>query len=287
MLNSVSSGNSQSYGINLGVRFFFGKAKDSDGDGIPDKNDWCPHTYGVALFHGCPDRDGDGIPDNEDSCVNVPGLAKFHGCPDSDGDGIPDKDDACPYQAGPAQFHGCPDRDGDGIPDKDDLCPDKPGLAQFQGCPDTDGDGVPDNIDQCPTVPGPADNHGCPYPAPAPAPAVDEVKVSTPIMFEVNKTVIHKSSYPTLEEAVKKLNEDKDTYIIIDGYTDITGKPAYNRKLSVKRANAVKEHLEKMGISPKRIKIVGHGSKSPAASNDTEEGRMENRRAVMHLNVGE
>jgi len=283
-LNTVSASNNQSYGINVGLRFFFGKTKDSDGDGIPDKNDWCPHVYGLAQFHGCPDIDGDGIPDNEDSCVHVPGIAKFHGCPDSDGDGIPDKDDACPYQAGPVSTHGCPDRDGDGIPDKDDLCPDKPGLAQFQGCPDTDGDGVPDNIDQCPTVPGPADNHGCPYP---PKVAEDEVKVTTPIMFEVNRTVIHKSSYPVLDEAVKLLNEDKSSYIIVDGYTDITGKPAYNKALSLKRANAVKAQLIKMGISVRRIKIVGHGSKSPAASNDTEEGRMENRRAVMHLNVGE
>ena len=285
VLNTASAANSQSYGINLGLRFFFGKSKDSDGDGIPDKNDWCPHVYGLAQFHGCPDSDGDGIPDNEDSCVHVPGIAKFHGCPDSDGDGIPDKDDACPYQAGPIQFHGCPDRDGDGIPDKDDLCPDKPGLAQFHGCPDTDGDGIPDNEDACPTVAGPAENHGCPY-APK-APAQDETKVSTPIMFEVNRTVIHKSSYPILEEAVKLLNEDKSSYIIVDGYTDITGKPAYNKTLSLKRANAVKAHLIKLGISARRVKVVGHGAKSPAASNDTEEGRMENRRAVMHLNVGE
>jgi len=115
----------------------------------------------------------------------------------------------------------------------------------------------------------------------------DAVKVSTPIMFEVNKTVIHKSSYPVLEEAKKLLEEDKSSYIIVDGYTDITGRPAYNKALSLKRANAVKQHLIKMGISARRIKVLGHGSKSPAASNKTEEGRMENRRAVMHLNVGE
>ncbi len=283
--NTASAVNSQSYGINLGLRFFFGKAKDSDGDGIPDKDDWCPHVYGLSQFHGCPDTDGDGIPDNEDSCVKVPGIMKFHGCPDSDGDGIPDKEDACPYAPGPAQYHGCPDRDGDGIIDKDDLCPDKAGLAQFHGCPDTDGDGIPDNEDQCPTVAGPADNHGCPYP-PKP-PVVEETKVSTPILFETNKTVIHHSSYPVLDEAVKLLNEDKSSYIIVDGYTDITGKVNYNKALSLKRANAVKAHLVKLGINAKRIKVVGHGANAPAASNDTEEGRMENRRAVMHLNVGE
>ena len=106
-------------------------------------------------------------------------------------------------------------------------------------------------------------------------------------MFEVNKTVIHKSSYPTLIEAADKLNAEKDSYIIVDGYTDATGTKTYNKKLSLRRARAVKQHLVNMGISPKRIKIVGHGEDSPAATNDTQEGRMQNRRAVMHLTVGE
>ncbi len=284
VMNTVTASNNTSYGLNLGVRIFLGKGRDSDHDGIPDKDDRCPYVYGSPLFHGCPDTDGDGIPDIDDSCARIPGLAKFNGCPDSDGDGIPDKDDACPYQAGPSSMHGCPDRDGDGIADKDDLCPDKPGLAQYHGCPDTDGDGIPDNEDHCPDVAGPADNHGCPLPPP---PAVEEIKVSTPILFEVNKTVIQHSSYPVLDLAVSKLNEDKDSYVIVDGYTDITGKPAYNKALSMRRAKAVKKHLVGLGVNPKRIKVIGHGAKSPAASNDTEEGRMLNRRAVMHLSVGE
>jgi outer membrane protein OmpA-like peptidoglycan-associated protein len=127
-----------------------------------------------------------------------------------------------------------------------------------------------------------------PPPPLPPAPAPDAtVPISTPIRFEINKTIIHESSYPVLEAAVKKLNEDRSSIVVVDGYTDITGKPAYNKVLSLKRAKAVKEHLIKMGVDAKRIKIVGHGAKSPAAPNDTPEGRMENRRAVMHLNVGE
>lgn len=285
ILNSVTSVASQSYGGNLGVRVFLGKGKDTDKDGIPDKDDWCPYVYGSPVFHGCPDTDGDGIMDPEDSCVRVPGILKFHGCPDSDGDGIPDKDDACPFQAGPQAHKGCPDRDGDGIIDKEDACPDKAGLAQYRGCPDTDGDGLPDNEDKCPEEAGPADNHGCPLPPPPPP--VEEIKVSTPILFELNKTVIREASFPVLELAVSKLNEDKESYVIVDGYTDITGKPAYNKGLSLRRAQAVKAKLKAMGINPKRVKVVGHGADMPAASNDTEEGRMKNRRAVMHLSVGE
>jgi len=126
-----------------------------------------------------------------------------------------------------------------------------------------------------------------PPPPPPPAPPVEEVKVSTPILFELNKTVIHPSSYPVLNRAVELLTADKDSYIIVDGYTDITGKPAYNKALSLRRAKAVKAELMRMGISAKRIKIVGHGAKNPSADNGTTEGRMQNRRAVMHLSVGE
>ena len=54
---------------------------DSDGDGIPDRIDSCPHTKGLARFNGCPDSDGDGIPDNKDACPTVPGPAENHGCP--------------------------------------------------------------------------------------------------------------------------------------------------------------------------------------------------------------
>ncbi len=283
--NTVKTANNQSYGLNLGVRIYLGKGLDSDHDGIPNREDRCPYQYGPAVFQGCPDTDGDGIADIDDMCPRVPGLAKFQGCPDSDGDGIPDKDDACPYAAGPEKTHGCPDTDGDGILDKDDLCPTKPGLAQFKGCPDTDGDGIPDNEDACPNEAGPVENHGCPLPPP-PA-KVEEVPVTTPILFEVNKTIIQVNSYPVLETAVKKLNADNDSYVVVDGYTDITGKPAYNKALSLRRAKAVKKELEKMGISPKRVKIVGHGAKSPVGDNKTIEGRMQNRRAVMHLSVGE
>jgi len=146
----------------LGVLFRLGRLPDSDGDGIPDRDDACPDEPGPAATRGCPDRDGDGIADRLDRCPDVAGLAEFQGCPDTDGDGIPDIDDDCPNEPGPAETGGCPDRDGDGIPDKDDACPDDPGLPQFGGCPDRDGDGIPDIDDDCPDEPGPADNNGCP-----------------------------------------------------------------------------------------------------------------------------
>ncbi|RZJ49505.1 MAG: OmpA family protein, partial [Chryseobacterium sp.] len=88
---------------------------------------------------GCPDTDGDGVPDKDDQCPDVAGPVENNGCPwpDTDGDGVIDKDDACPTVAGPAENNGCPwpDTDGDGILDKDDACPTVPGLPEYNGCP--------------------------------------------------------------------------------------------------------------------------------------------------------
>ncbi len=259
-LKTVSASTDQSYGVNVGLRFFFGKQKDSDHDGIPDRKDKCPYVWGLPQFHGCPDTDGDGIPDAEDSCVDVPGTAQFHGCPDSDGDGIPDKNDSCPFQAGPIQFHGCPDSDGDGVPDKDDRCP---------------------------FVPGPVSNQGCPYdtvkPTAPPVKHEPEIDLNTPILFETNKTNIHESSYDVLEEAVLELNDNPDAVIVIDGHTDDVGTSSSNRILSQKRAAAVKEYLLEMGINPKRLLTVGHGEELPVSPNNSAEGRAKNRRVIMTL----
>ncbi len=135
----------------------FGK-KDSDGDGIFDSDDKCPHQAedfdGFQDDDGCPDldNDGDGIPDSIDKCPNdaedFDGFQDKDGCPDldNDGDGIVDSLDKCPNQPedydGFQDKDGCPDpdNDGDGIPDVRDKCPDQPetfnGYQDDDGCPD-------------------------------------------------------------------------------------------------------------------------------------------------------
>ena len=261
MLSNVTTTNAQSYGATIGVRFLFGKLRDSDHDGIPNRNDKCPFVFGVPEFGGCPDTDGDGIPDSEDSCVTEPGLKHFHGCPDSDGDGIPNYDDACPYQAGPAKFMGCPDTDNDGIPDSEDKCPNEAGPASNNGCP----------------LPPP------PPPPPLPPPPVREHDMTEPILFELGKAKIHESSLPILAEAIMELNTHENAFIVIDGHTDNTGSNGTNDALSFRRANAVKRYLSDMGANPKRMIAVGHGSRVPVADNGTAEGRAKNRRVIMSL----
>jgi outer membrane protein OmpA-like peptidoglycan-associated protein len=162
LTHNVSSSRNMCYGINIGVRYSFGKPKDNDKDGIMNKKDQCPDVAGLLLFNGCPDTDGDGIQDKEDACPQIAGPAQLKGCPDSDGDGIADGEDVCPDKAGEVQFKGCPDSDKDGVQDKEDQCPDKAGLVQFRGCPDSDADGVADNEDNCVNEKGTLATKGCP-----------------------------------------------------------------------------------------------------------------------------
>ncbi len=99
------------------------------------------HAYyyidGISVnLHPEPDTDGDGIPDKDDRCPQEKGLANLGGCPDRDGDGIADALDACPDKSGPADMKGCPDSDGDGIADNLDRCPNEKGVASMSGCPE-------------------------------------------------------------------------------------------------------------------------------------------------------
>jgi hypothetical protein len=72
-----------SYFQHAGLTFKFG-GKDTDGDGIYDKDDACPEVAGLKEFNGCPDTDGDGIQDS-DACPDVFGLATLNGCPTDGG----------------------------------------------------------------------------------------------------------------------------------------------------------------------------------------------------------
>ena len=125
-----------------------------------------------------------------------------------------------------------------------------------------------------------------PPPPPAPEAVIESFDITTPILFDFNKSTIHVSSYPLLNEASKELIEEKDLYIRVDAHTDAIGSNAYNQKLSERRANSVKTYLKNRGANPARIKVYGHGKSDPAASNDTDEGRSKNRRAVMSKTSG-
>jgi len=265
-----------------GLTFKFG-GKDTDKDGIYDKDDACPEVFGLKEFQGCPDTDGDGIPDKDDACPETAGLAQFQGCPDTDGDGIADKDDACPEVAGPASLKGCPDTDGDGIADKDDKCPDVKGPKENAGCPwpDTDGDGVLDKDDLCPEVKGTAANRGCPE-------VTEEVikrlnEYARTILFNSGKATFKEETYVVLQNMNKIFKEYPNSKFLLEGHTDSDGSNALNQTLSENRAAAVKTYLVENGIASDRLKSVGFGETKPIATNKTAKGKALNRRVEVKL----
>lgn len=271
---------------------------DNDGDGILDEPDECPETKGPEDNDGCPveDSDGDGILDDEDECPDDPedvdGFEDEDGCPDPDNDedGVLDEEDECPDTPGVEDNDGCPDddRDGDGIVNDEDQCPgdpeDKDGYKDEDGCPDkdNDGDGILDEEDECPnkpeTVNGYEDEDGCPDEAKAEV-VEQKIEISEKVHFEYDSATIKSQSYELLRDVARILRKyDQITGIQIEGHTDSRGPADYNRKLSQERAEAVQSFLVDEGIEEGRISTVGRGESSPVASNDTEEGRAENRR---------
>jgi outer membrane protein OmpA-like peptidoglycan-associated protein len=256
---------------------------DTDSDGIPDTDDKCPTTAGVAAFNGCPDTDKDGIQDSEDKCPTIAGVAAFNGCPDTDGDGIQNSEDACPEVAGKKEFKGCPDTDGDGKPDAEDDCPTVAGIYALKGCPDTDGDGVSDKDDKCIDKAGPMDNGGCPK-------ITEQIKkrlsfAAQAIQFEVSKAVIRPVSFKQLDEVVKILNEYKDYSLVIEGHTDNSGKADKNQALSEQRAQAVKDYFIAKGIEEGRMESAGYGDSKPLVPNTSAANKAKNRRVTLDLKL--
>jgi OOP family OmpA-OmpF porin len=267
---------------------------DSDMDGVPDSRDKCPNTPRGCIVdkNGCPtDSDHDGVCDGADKCPDTPAGTKVDatGCPatvDSDGDGVPDDLDQCPNTPRGARVdsRGCPiDSDGDGVPDGIDRCPDTPrgcGVDR-DGCPlDSDHDGVCDGLDRCPNTPAGAqvDENGCTIEAKK---FIDTGLISTTkILFDTGKSTLKPESKSELDKIGGILAEVPDTRVEIGGHTDNVGSEQLNMKLSEERALAVKEYLLKNfpQLKAENLSAKGYGESKPVASNNTKEGRAQNRR---------
>ena len=278
-----------------------------------------PTARGVAVIEWAPalqkppppDRDGDGILDPQDACPDQPGVASDdptkNGCPpppppppDRDGDGIPDDKDACPDKPGVASddpnLNGCPppppDRDKDGIIDSEDACPDTAGVKtddpKTNGCPpdpDRDKDGIPNEQDACPDNAGPANpdpkKNGCPK-------AIvknNQIVILEQVKFATGSARILPASNGILE-AVQKILQDHPEIakVNIEGHTDNKGTAKLNKKLSSDRAaSVVKWLVTKGGIDKDRLSSIGYGQEQPIDTNETEEGRQNNRRVEFHI----
>jgi OmpA-OmpF porin, OOP family len=101
------------------------------------------------------------------------------------------------------------------------------------------------------------------------------------VQFETNSAELKTSSYPVLDEIVAGMKEQPDLRVEIQGHTDSRGSKALNDRLSQQRAESVMAYLVSKGIARDRLTARGYGPDKPVASNDTVEGRAENRRVEL------
>jgi outer membrane protein OmpA-like peptidoglycan-associated protein len=240
--------------------------EDSDAKQVPARD-----RVRESIHESMKDTDGDGIPDDIDACPNDPEDHKN-----------PDPNDGCPAPA---------DRDGDGIPDQFDKCPDDPedkdGIQDADGCPedDADQDGVPDTKDACPREPGQPDpdpkKNGCPKFIKLEG---SSVRVLQQVHFQTGSANILPDSFPMLGEIVSLLKANPQIKKMrIEGHTDNRGAAAMNLDLSKRRAASVRTYLTQHGVEEGRLESEGYGLTRPIESNDTEEGRLANRRVEFKI----
>jgi len=113
----------------------------------------------------------------------------------------------------------------------------------------------------------------------------DELKVTVrnEILFDFNSSALRGSSRDELREMAGVFNKYKDTTIVVAGHTDSVGSTAYNQRLSDRRASAVANYLEDIGVRGSRLDAVGYGESRPKASNSTASGRQQNRRVELYV----
>lgn len=113
----------------------------------------------------------------------------------------------------------------------------------------------------------------------------DDLVLNMPsgITFATDSSNVQPQFRPTLDQVADVLKEYNQTYIDVYGHTDSTGSDAYNQTLSERRASAVANYLTGQGVQSARIGTRGFGETQPIASNETEEGRAENRRVEIKI----
>lgn len=156
-----------------------------------------------------------------------------------------------------------------------------------QGC-----DGVPAPKPAPAPAPAPAPKPAVVPPAPAPkpapvpvpvAPVSEKVTFAADAFFDFDKAVLKKDAGAKLDDLVSKVKGVNLEVIIAVGHTDSRGSDAYNQKLSLRRAEAVKKYLVGKGIEANRVYTEGKGEKQPVADNKTDEGRAKNRRVEIEV----
>jgi OOP family OmpA-OmpF porin len=125
-----------------------------------------------------------------------------------------------------------------------------------------------------------------PPPPPAPrraAPAPRRKIILRGVNFDFDKATIRRDAGDILDEAAEILREQPDIDVSVGGHTDAIGSDQYNERLSERRAQAVGDYLSRHGVDPNRLRARGFGESRPVATNDTDEGRAQNRRVELNI----
>lgn len=183
------------------------------------------------------------------------------------------------------------DDDGDGIPDARDACPDRDedldGIEDQDGCPDIDDDRdeILDLADACrlapETINGYRDSDGCPDQLPA------ELAVLVPdprvLLFRNGSAELRSSARKPLTRVASVLAQYDQVRVLIVGHTDDREAPDDAAGLSLRRAEAVRDRLVELGVSPQRLEVWGGAAAHPRAGNDTSRNRAQNRRVTLQV----
>jgi len=233
---------------------------DTDGDDLKDGDE-------VNKYRSDPlkaDSDSDGLKDGDEANYHSDPLKK-----DTDGDALSDGDEVNKFKTDPAKD----DSDGDGLSDSAEM-------NKYHTDPlmvDTDDGGMIDGAEIKATK-DPLDPKDDLFEL-----VKGKKVVLRGINFDTNKSSVLPESEWILEKGRASMVAYPDVTVVISGHTDNVGSDEANRTLSQKRAQSVKDWLVSKGIPSGRIKVVGKGETEPMATNDTEEGRAQNRRMEFYV----
>jgi outer membrane protein OmpA-like peptidoglycan-associated protein len=231
---------------------------DTDEDGLSDGDEFSRYKSNPVAA----DTDGDGLKDGDEVMKHKTDVLKA----DTDGDGLSDGQEVMTYRTDPLKV----DTDGDGLKDGDEVMKHRTDPLKL----DTDAGSVADGAEVSRgTNPLDAEDD------------IEKLKVEVGkklvldgIVFNSGSADILPASEQILMRAYQTLKSAAEIEVTIGGHTDNAGKRAANVKLSLARANSVRDWLTAKGIDPKRIKTKGYGPDKPVAPNTSEEGKAQNRR---------
>jgi outer membrane protein OmpA-like peptidoglycan-associated protein len=103
------------------------------------------------------------------------------------------------------------------------------------------------------------------------------------ILFASNQATLEGPARANIEELARILKKYEDTNVLIEGHTDSQGSEDYNLELSRRRAQSVANYLAEQQVDATRFTLMGYGETQPVASNETPEGRRENRRVEIAI----